>query len=135
MELNYEKRYAFAEVETILKWLGEEYINKLPKRILRAIKEQKKFAYTPEIDFNKPIENQIRQETKNIIAYLNYMYWTKDKEERNKIKEVIKINEKKEREMRRKERLEEIQRRAKIQSDSTVTGSIDKALQQNLNNK
>ena len=29
MEFNYEKKYAYAEVDYILKWLGEEYINKV----------------------------------------------------------------------------------------------------------
>ena len=72
MELNYEKRYAYSEVEVILDWLGESYINKVPKRILRTIKEEKKFGYIPEIDFTKSIENQIRQETKNMIAYLKW---------------------------------------------------------------
>ncbi|MBO5142270.1 MAG: hypothetical protein J6C46_04635 [Clostridia bacterium] len=132
MELNYEKRYAFAEVETILKWLGEEYINKLPKRILRAIKEQKKFAYTPEIDFNKPIENQIRQETKNIIAYFELNFWLEDENKKQLIRNAIKENAKREKEKKRLERLKEIELRAKNDNSKTLTESINNSLR-NIN--
>ena len=72
MELNYEKKYAYAELECILYWLGEEYINKIPKRILQVIKREKKYSYQPQIDFSKPLANQIKQETKNMIAYLSF---------------------------------------------------------------
>ena len=134
MELNYEKRYAYAEVDCILNWLGEEYRNKIPKRILRKIKDEKKYGYKPQLDFNKPLETQVRQETKNIIAYLNCTYWLKDKEEKKKIEEAISQNAKIEKENRRIERMKEIAKRAESQENITLTASIDKALRENTNN-
>ncbi len=132
MEFNYEKRYAYAEVECILNWLGEEYINKIPKKILQTIKAEKKFAYRPQIDFTKPIEGQIRQETKNMIAYLNCTYWLKDKEKKRKIEETIKENAKREKEKNKEQRMKEIEMKAQRIGNTTVTASIDKALQENL---
>lgn len=132
MELNYEKRYAYAELECILNWLGEEYSNKIPKRILRTIKEEKKFAYKPQIDFKKPLENQIRQETKNMIAYLNCTYWLKDKEKKKEIEEAIKKNAEREKEKNRELRKREIEMKAQGLGNTTVTASIDKALRENL---
>ncbi len=131
MELNYEKRYAYAEVEEILNWLGENYIKKVPQKILRTIKEEKKFGYRPEIDFTKPIENQIRQETKNIIAYLDLNFWETNENEKQLKKEVIAQNAKEEKERKRQERMREMEMKARIASTGTVTSSIDNALKQN----
>ena len=134
MELNYEKRYAYAEVEEILNWLGENYIKKVPQKILRTIKEEKKFGYRPEIDFTKPIENQIRQETKNIIAYLDLNFWETNENEKQLKKEVIAQNAKEEKERKRQERMREMEMKARIASTGTVTSSIDNALKQNSEN-
>lgn len=134
MELNYEKRYAYAEVEEILNWLGENYIKKVPQKILRTIKEEKKFGYRPEIDFTKPIENQIRQETKNIIAYLDLNFWETNENEKQLKKEVIAQNAKEEKERKRQERMREMEIKARIASTGTVTSSIDNALKQNSEN-
>lgn len=135
MELNYEKRYAYSEVDCILEWLGEEYIKKIPKKILQTIKAEKKFAYRPVIDFNKPITSQIRQEAKNMIAYLNCNYWLEDKEKKKEIEEAIKENARKKKEKNREQRVKEIQLKANSIGNTTVTASVDKALQENLKNK
>lgn len=128
MELNYEKRYAYAEVECILKWLGESYINKIPNKILQTIKDEKKFAYRPEIDFSKPIENQVRQQTKNIIAYLNYNFWLTEEKEKRNLENAIKDNAKKEKEKKKMERMKEIEQKSKLVNKSTVSASIEEAL-------
>jgi len=132
MALNYEKRYAYAEVEAIINWLGEEYINKIPKRIIQALKGEKKYGYKPQIDFNKPLENQVRQETKNMIAYLNYTYWIKDKNEKKNLEAMVKENAKKEREKRKAIRMAEYEEKAQMFNKGTVGGSIEKALKNNL---
>lgn len=128
MELNYEKRYAYAEVECILKWLGESYINKIPNKILQTIKDEKKFAYRPEIDFSKPIENQVRQQTKNIIAYLNYNFWLTEEKEKRNLENAIKDNAKKEKEKKKMERMKEIEQKSKLVNKSTISASIEEAL-------
>ena len=128
MELNYEKRYAYAEVDCILKWLGEEYINKIPNKIIQLIKAEKKIGYRPELDFTKPLSEQVRQETKNIIAYLNYNYWLTSQEEKKLIENAIKENSKKEKEKKTQERMKEIERKAQIMNQSTVSESIENAL-------
>ena len=79
MDTSFEKSYAYAEVYYILNWLGEDYISKIPTKIFKIIREEKKYRYKPQIDFNKPLDTQVRQKTKNMIAYLNYNYWITDK--------------------------------------------------------
>lgn len=132
MSLNYEKRYAYAEVEAIINWLGEEYINKIPKRIIQALKGEKKYGYKPQIDFNKPLENQVRQETKNMIAYLNYTYWIKDKNEKKNLEVMVKENARKEKEKRKAIRMAEYEEKAQMFNKGTVGESIEKALKNNL---
>ena len=91
MDINYNNRYAFSEVYEILNWLGDEYKKKVPKNLLRMFKEERKFGYTPNIDFNKPLDTQVRQETKNIIAYLNYCCWIEDDDKKKLL--AMKVNE------------------------------------------
>ena len=75
-----------------------------------------------------------KREAINIIAYLNYTYWTTEKEEKRKIEEIVNQNAQKEKEKNRLERQKEIQRRANVFGNTTVTASIDRALQDNFNN-
>ena len=132
MILNYEKKYALAEVDCILAWLGEEYIAKVPKNILQKIKQNKKIGYEPYLDFTKPIENQIKQETKNIIAYLNYNYWITNEEEKRLIRLQIEANAEEEKRKKRLERQREIELKAKMSNAGTITGSIDRKLRGDL---
>lgn len=125
MSLNYEKRYAYAEVECILEWLGDEYIEKIPKKLLRRLREEKKFGYNPQIDFTKSLEAQIRQETKNIIAYLNCKYWIENFEEKERIEKCIEENSKIEKEKQRIERLKEIKKRAQMMNQMGTSNSVE----------
>ncbi len=127
MELNYEKRYAYAELETILKWLGQSYMDRVPAKILKIIKQEKKFGYFPKIDFTKPIEEQIRQETKNYFAYLALNYFIENEEEKRQVKEAIQANAKRKASLRKIEREKEIRQKAQVNQPS-LTMSIDEAL-------
>ena len=58
MNINFENKYAYAEVYEILNWLGDEYKRKVPRNLLTLFKEEKKFGYRPKLDFNKPLSDQ-----------------------------------------------------------------------------
>jgi hypothetical protein len=92
MDINFERRYAYSEVCVILNWLGDDYKRKVPKNLLRLFKDERKFGYKPEIDFDKPLDGQVRQETKNLIAYLEYYCWLEDPEEKKRLKEATEQN-------------------------------------------
>ena len=112
MEINYNKRYAYAEVCEILNWLGDDYKRKVPKNLLRLFKDEKKFGYKPNIDFSKPLDSQVRQETKNLIAYLEYYCWLEDDLQKKILKETIQRNYeiKKEKSRVENQRLQEIKK-------------------------
>ena len=51
MSLDYEKKYAYTEAYEIIKWLGKEYEEKLPRKVFEGIKLERRLDYKPQIDF------------------------------------------------------------------------------------
>ena len=127
MNINYNNKYAYAEVWTILEHLGDDYKNKVPKNFLRLFKDERKFGYRPEIDFSKPLNTQVRQETKNIIAFLEYKYWLEDETKKAQLKAKIDENVAKRKES---EKLLKMQQRANTSPDGQLplNAQIDRAL-------
>lgn len=133
MELNYDIKYAYTEVYEIIKWLGKEYEEKLPRKVFENIKLERRIDYKPQIDFSKPAsEWNLRQETKNIIAYLNLNFWCKDENQKAKLKEKIAQNAEEKKKKEDEARKQEIARRAR--GYTSVGISIDQALKKNSEN-
>ncbi len=127
MDINYNNRYAFAEVWAILNWLGEDYMRKVPKNILRLFKEERKFGYTPNIDFSKPLSSQVRQETKNIIAFLNCSCWIENEDQKAKL--IAKIDENSKKREAKEKAEKEREKALRAQSGNiSLTAQIDNAL-------
>ena len=69
-------RNAFTEVYEILQFLGNEEINKIPKKIYDTISENRNNNYSYKIDKNKDLEEQqMMEETKAILynIYRDYL--------------------------------------------------------------
>ncbi len=128
-DINYEKRYALAEVDEIIKHMDEECRNKIPKEIVDTIRKEKKFGYKPDFDFSKPLSEQItKQETKDFIAYLYINYICDNESDKQNVLMQISKNAAKEKEKKKKEHIEEIRRKANEQPQS-----LDSALKNRLN--
>lgn len=88
-----EQKY-YAEVYKILKYLGSEYINKIPKNLLEVIDKTRDKESVFEVDNSKPLyEQKICQETKDFIAGLNLLYWENNKERKAKLLQIYKKND------------------------------------------
>ena len=124
MEVNFERRYAYSEIWEILNWLGDDYKKKVPKNLLRLFKDEKKFGYKPNLDFNKSLENQVRQETKNLIAYLEYYCWLEDPNEKKRLKEASEINYQIKKEKERKEKQEIRNQRIKVGLNAQLNDAL-----------
>ena len=86
---------AYTEVNCLLEYLPQSYIDKLPKKLIELIKIQSNEQYNINIDTNKSLlEQEFSQKTKDLIAVLKYNYWSTD-EERKKLKQVFYDNENK----------------------------------------
>jgi len=72
---------ACKELYICLKNIDDELYNKIPKELLKEIIENMDSNYYFYYDVNKKIyEQNILEETKNLIGYIYYNYWTNEKE-------------------------------------------------------
>lgn len=92
-KLNNNRTYS--EMYAILDALGEEYINRIPKKLYNLICEQRDFEYTPNLMTNKGILNEslISRETLALFAVLNTQYFMKTEEEKQEYMRILKNNE------------------------------------------
>ena len=89
--VNYIK--AYTEVNCLLEYLPQTYIDRLPKKLIELIKRQSKEEYNIDIDTNKSLlEQNFSQKTKDLIAVIKYNYWSTD-EERQQLKNKFYENE------------------------------------------
>lgn len=89
---------AYSEVYEILKLIEDEYVNRIPKKIMDFFEEERDKEYNPIIDVNIPLDEQnLKRETMVLLAILNYNYWCDSEEEKKEIQEeLIKNSELKE---------------------------------------
>ena len=86
----------YSEVYSILNLLGDSYINKIPRKALDIIKNERNMNYNPQYDFSIDINSQdIKRETKAMIALLRLSYWCTSEDEKIKLSNQFKENEKK----------------------------------------
>lgn len=87
---------AYAQVDTIIEMMDEEYVNKIPKKLRTLIKQNKLEHYDLKIDPNIPFADQnISRKAIAILSVLNYNYWCTDEEEKRKMVRLYKDNEEK----------------------------------------
>ena len=78
-----ESKYmkAFSEIDTILSNTDQKLVEKIPYEIREYIKENQDEKYVFILSSYIPLENHIlMDETKNILALFDLLYWSTDKE-------------------------------------------------------
>ena len=119
----------YSEVYGILQALGEKYINKLPKTVLKVITESKEENYNPEYDMSIPLKEQdINRKSLAMIALFHYNYWCETEEDRKKIKNMLEINEEKhQKEMQEKYSNDMIFNKVKTKiKEETISEKVDR---------
>lgn len=92
--INSESANMYSEVYEVIQKLGEQYINKIPKKLYVFIEENRNKNYKPVYDIKRPLSNQkIGQNTASFICMLHYNYWCNSEKEKNEIKQVLSQNE------------------------------------------
>ena len=117
-----QKEQMYREVYSILKLLGEEYIQKLPKSLYKMIedqviqKERIQYASLDEIDENNVLEDSI-----SMIALFHFNYWCESEEEKKELKLLFLENEqRKEEEKRKKYNPEDIFKRSTTKVEEQI---------------
>lgn len=85
----------YSEVDFILENLGEEYINKVPKKLLEIINSKKIKYYEPKIDINKSLcEQDVERDTLVLLTMIYYNCWCENDEEKKELLQILMDNRK-----------------------------------------
>ncbi len=91
-ELNLRK--AYVELLSFLNLIDKEKYNMIPNDFISFLEENKDEKYEKIIYANRPIvEQELMQETLDLIAFLNLKYWC-DEEEKERLRRIYFRNNK-----------------------------------------
>ena len=99
--MTYETKQAYSEVCAVLDNMPNEYVSKIPKKIIDLFQAEKLKDYKPNINTSNPLDkNYLGKKTMVLIAMLNYDYWCPNKEIKDDLyKMYLNNNEKYEKEI------------------------------------
>lgn len=84
---------AYTEVNCLLQYLPQSYLDKLPKKLMELIRDQSDAQYNIYIDTNKSLlEQNFSDKAIDLIAVLKYNYWSTD-EEKQQLEKIFYENE------------------------------------------
>ncbi len=122
-----EYKQSLKEVNTILNFMGKEYINKLPNKLVSFIKENMDNSYISNINVNTPINEQpIKNDTKILLSLLYRHYWCSEEKKRELLKEDVHLKNEREKEIREKYNPDNIfkNKQQKIISEESVVNNV-----------
>ena len=94
---------AYAEVDEILPFMEDVYIDKIPKKLRELFKNERLEDYKPNIDPKIPLDEQkLQKKTFSILAMLNLNYWCEDEKEKKDLIAIYAENDRKKEELREK---------------------------------
>ena len=102
--MTFETRQAYSEVCAVLEYMPDEYVKKIPEKIIKLFQNEKLEDYEVNINKSNPLDkNYLSKKTMVLIAMLNYQYWCPNKKVKNDLyKQYLSNNEKYENEIREK---------------------------------
>ncbi len=87
-------KIAYSEVNQILDILGDNYKEKIPKKIIKVFKEKQDKNYKVEFNKNMKLEDlKISRTALIIISILNLKYWVDDSYEKERLTKLYKENQ------------------------------------------
>lgn len=94
--MTYETRQAYAEICTVLQYMPDEYVKKIPERIIKLFQTEKLENYEVNINKSNPLDkNYLSRETMVIIAMLNYQYWCPNQKVKKDLNKIYNSNNEK----------------------------------------
>lgn len=91
-----EQAYAYAEILEILDYMEEEYVSKVPKKLIKVITDNASDTYERHLDANVPLEEQqISEKTTALLAMLMLNYWCESPEQKQELTDMFNENERK----------------------------------------
>lgn len=88
--------YAYAELLEVLSLMEEEYVNRIPKKLMNIFETYKASEYSNHINPEVPLEEQnISEKTSALLAMLMLNYWCDSEEQKQSLKNTFEENERK----------------------------------------
>lgn len=102
--MTFETRQAYAEICTVLQYMPDEYVKKIPEKVIKLFQTEKLEDYEVNINKVNPLDkNYLSKKTMVLIAMLNYQYWCPNKKVKNELyKQYLSNNEMYEKEIQEK---------------------------------
>ena len=99
MEITKSTRSAYAEIDSFIELLPRAEKEKIPSKLKQYFKDEKDKETTKKLSMDIPIEEQnLQEETWNLIAMIYLKYLCEDEEEKKELEQIYDENEKKYRE-------------------------------------
>lgn len=99
MEITKSTRIAYAEIDSFIELLPRAEKEKIPSKLKQYFKDEKDKETTKKLSMDIPIEEQnLQEETWNLIAMVYLKYLCEDEEEKKELEQIYDENEKKYRE-------------------------------------
>ena len=93
--VDYMQAKIYSEVYEILEILGQDYINKIPKKLYSLISDNRDKNYIPKYNKETPIyEQKLEKKTVAFLCMLHYNYWCESEMERRQINKILNYNQK-----------------------------------------
>ena len=123
-----EIKKAYSEVYEILQLLGSEFIDKVPNKFIEFIAKEKDNEYYQNIKKDIPLEEQnLLEDTINILAMLKLDYWCENEEEKEELESILTENERLYQEdLREKYNPDNIFKRKEIENPNNLPIEIEK---------
>ena len=102
--MTYETKQAYTEICAVLEYMPNEYIAKIPRKIIELFQSEKLENHEVNINKLNPLDkNHLSKKTMVLIAMLNYQYWCPNKKVKDELyKQYLTNNEKYEKEIQEK---------------------------------
>lgn len=125
-----EIKTTYTEVLGVLLALGNEYVEKIPSKVMQFLMENCDFTNIPKFDQNLRLEEQdISDDARNFLIMLKLKYWCNSKEEKEEIYKILKDNDKQyEKELKEKYNTDELFENtvAKTKNENVGMANIEK---------
>lgn len=118
---------AYAEVDVILSYMKNTYVEKIPLKIRELFKNERLQGYEPNINPKIPLDEQnLQRKTYSILAMLNLNYWCKDENEKKELIAIYAENDKKrEVELREKYNPDNLFKKKKLQEEKVSQENVE----------
>lgn len=96
MEISKNTRIAYAEIDSFIALLPEKEKMKIPNELVEMFRKEKDKETTKKLSLDIPIEEQnLNDETWNLIALLYLEYLCEDEEEKKELEKIYEENDRK----------------------------------------